>query len=83
MARLYKIENSFFWQILLFIFDKRYRVVFLLVRPKNDQVALECGIFRTGPPKKRLRVKKVKVPELVLLYSRNSSNTLIFSVNIY
>ena len=34
-------------------------------------------------PKKRLRMKKVKVPELVLLYSRNSSNTLIFSVNIY
>ena len=26
-------------------------------------------------PKKRLKMKKVKVPELVLLYSRNSSNT--------
>ena len=34
-------------------------------------------------PKKRLRMKKVKVPELVLLYSRNSSNTLIFLVKIY
>ena len=29
-------------------------------------------------PKKQLSMKKVKVPELVLLYSRNSSNTLIF-----
>ena len=34
-------------------------------------------------PKKRLRMKKVKVPELVLLYSRTSSNTLIFIVKIY
>ena len=41
------------------------------------------GILRTGPPKKRLRMKKVKVPELVLLYSRTSSNTLIFLVKIY
>ena len=34
-------------------------------------------------PKKRLRMKKVQVPELVLLYSRTSSNTLIFLVKIY
>ena len=34
-------------------------------------------------PKKRRRMKKVKVPELVLLYSRTSSNTLIFLVKIY
>ena len=34
-------------------------------------------------PKKRRRMKKVKVPELVLLYSRTSSNTLFFLVKIY
>ena len=33
------------------------------------------GNLRTVPPKKRLRKKKVKVPELFLPYSRNSSNT--------
>ena len=34
-------------------------------------------------PKKRLGMKKFKVPELVLLYSRNCSDTLIFSVKIF
>ena len=34
-------------------------------------------------PKKRLRMKKVQVPELVLLFGRNSSNTLIVLVKIY
>ena len=34
-------------------------------------------------PKKRQRMKKVKVPKLVPLYSRNSSNTFNFLVEIY
>ena len=61
---------------------------------KKDAISTECFFYwsalkmtKCQPlkefselvlPKKRLRMKKVKVPELVLLYSRNSSNTLIF-----
>ena len=50
--------------IVPFLHRHSYRVFFLLVRPKNDQVPAPLGILRTGPPKKRLRMKKVKVPEL-------------------
>ena len=39
---------------------------FLLFRPKNDKVPAPSGNLRTVPPKKRLRMKKVKVPELFL-----------------
>ena len=55
---------------------------FWLVRPKNECQPLK-EFSELVLPKKRLRMKKVKVPELVLLYSRTSSNTLFFLVKIY
>ena len=70
--------SSFKWKILLALHDCTGWFFYCSAR----KMQAPWGNLRTVPAKKRLRKKKVKVPELFLPHSRNSSNTNVFSENL-